>query len=750
VNSVIDFSESYFQLFLSGFLVIIGFLLWAKNVRGLILLLSAILQIRYLFWRGLYTLETTTVIGLTVTLTLYLAEFYGLIQNLFFYYQIKIPFKRSPRESEVYPTVDIFVPIVNEPIEILKRTLIGCLAQDYPKDRFKIHVLDDKGREDVKALAHEFGCNYLRRQERSHAKAGNLNHAFKHTNSELVVIFDVDHVPVRNFLRSIVGFFQDEKVAFVQTPHHFYNPDIFQKNLRLEKEIRNEQDLFFRVIQPGRDVHNSAFFAGSSCVFRRKALEEIGGFLTDTLTEDLHTSLVLHSRGWKSCYLNETLSAGLSAESLKAYLRQRERWAVGAVQTLLKDNPLFKKGLSFSQRLDYFASIYYFFHGIPRIVYLAAPLSFLLFGIPPIVAHPLELIHYFFSYYLSSILVMDTVAKGYRRVFWSDVYETMMSFSLSRAVIKTFFFTSRSTFNITPKGEVVRGGLEWKMSLPHIALFMAILVGIGRGLILRPGDKNALLISIFWALFNILILFIAILSCLERPQRRRLLRLRRRIKCELQGSGKRAIGYTTDISEEGTSVRLEEEFFFPEPQVDIELKSSYGEITRIKAVILRQEKDKEGIIIGMRFKDIDEDTYHSLVRQMYSPPESWVEEKTKRNLARDMMFPILGIIRPWRKGRDLKRLYPRLSLQKACYFIVDGERFSCSTIDVSYSGLSILIKDARGDTYKFEDARVEINGIELKVTVVAMERIKNDIKLHLKVKTIEKGEKAWKTLSLPS
>jgi cellulose synthase (UDP-forming) len=749
-HSILNPTDTFAQSILSLLLVLLGLLLWTVNARYAMILLCAFLQVRYLLWRGVYTLDTITLVGLTVTVILFVAELYGLIQNLLFYYQIKKPIHRVPGEPTVYPTVDIFVTIVNEPIEILKRTLVGCLAQDYPEEQFTVHVLDDGGREEVRGLAQDLGCQYHRREEKAHAKAGNINHALKHTRGELVALFDVDHVPVRDFLKHTVSFFEDEKVAIVQTPQHFYNPDVFQKNLRLEKEIRNEQGLFFRVIQAGRDAHNSAFFAGSSGLFRRKALEEIGGFRTDTLTEDLHTSLVLHSRGWKSCYLNEVLSAGLSPESLNSYQKQRDRWAVGAVQTLLKDNPLFTKGLKYPQRLNYFASIYYFLHGLPRIVFLAAPLSFLLFGVTPIVAKPMDLVHYFFSYYIASVFMINLIGQGYRKTFWSDVYETVVCFRLSKTVIKTFFTPKRTTFHVTPKGEVGERRLEWKQALPHTVLLAAILIGIVRGLMMPLEENSALWISLFWAFFNIFILILAIFTFLERTQRRGLIRLRRSVPCTIKSPWKKATGMTLDISEEGMSVCLEQEFYFLARDIEVELMSSYGEVTRLKGDILRQEKTTRGTEIGIRFREMDEKSYQSLVRQMYSPLESWKRKKAEKGLLRDLVLPVLGLIGPWKKDKNLTRLHPRLPVHRDCTFISDQERFNGTTVDLSYSGLSIQIEPVEDKDLVRENVLVEMNGILLKVFVVAVENERYQYTLHLKVQTIEKGERSWENMALPS
>jgi cellulose synthase (UDP-forming) len=743
-----------FALPLSLGIILAGFLLRSRRARTGLLFLAFLVQVRYLLWRGLFTLDTATSVGIAVTGTLFIAELYGLLQNLFFYYQARSSHRRTPPEPARYPTVDIFVPIVNEPLVILKRTLIGCLAQDYPEGKVFIHVLDDGGRDEVRELSREMGCTYHRREDRAHAKAGNLNHALERTNAELVAVFDVDHVPVRNFLMRTVGCFGDEKVAFVQTPHHFYNPDIYQRNLRLERDIRNDQDLFFKVIQAGRDAHNSAFFAGSSGIFRRAALKETEGFRTETLTEDLHTSLLLHARGWKSCYVNETLSAGLSPESQRSYLKQRERWTMGAVQTFLRANPLITRGLSLAQRIDYLGSIYYFFHGIPRVIYLAAPLAYLFFGVPPIMARPVDLVHYFLSYYFISLFVVHAVGKGYRRALWSDVYETMMCFSLSGAVIRALFPFVKKTFYVTPKGEYGEHRRGWKDAVPHLVLAGALLAGIGKGLLGGTDNAGALTISVVWASVNVLFLFLAVFSSLERPQRRRLLRLRRTIRCAVGGPGKVVSGTTEDISENGVSVRLDGEFYFTQPEVHVELRSSYGEVTRIPGHITRQEVDRHRVMLGIKFEDMAEEHDRSLVRQMYSPPESWEEpEEEAGGFLEDAVVFGRALLSPWKRERDLKRLHPRRPMKKPCTFIPAGgeaAHLRAETVDASYSGLSIRVNSGARNIDMAGDARVEVEGVGLLVAPVAMERESEFSLLHLRVKAIEHGEPEWKTLTLPA
>ncbi|MDI8507060.1 glycosyltransferase, partial [Salmonella enterica subsp. enterica serovar Lubbock] len=155
-----------------------------------------------------------------------------------------------------------------------------------------------------------------------------------------------DHVPTRSFLQMTMGWFLKEKqLAMMQTPHHFFSPDPFERNLGRFRKTPNEGTLFYGLVQDGNDMWDATFFCGSCAVIRRKPLDEIGGIAVETVTEDAHTSLRLHRRGYTSAYMRIPQAAGLATESLSAHIGQRIRWARGMVQIFRLDNPLFGKGL---------------------------------------------------------------------------------------------------------------------------------------------------------------------------------------------------------------------------------------------------------------------------------------------------------------------------------------------------------------------------------------------------------------------
>ena len=291
--------------------------------RILVVVILGVLTIRYLMWRTLSTLNLSNPLDGVFSLGLFALElmiFAGSLIQLFLLLRVTDRTKAADQlaamgqAGDYAPTVDVMIPTYNEPAFILRRTVIGCQALDYgPKT---IYLLDDTRRPEIKALAEELGCEYRTRPDNKHAKAGNLNHTIPLTDGELIVIFDADFVPTKNFLTRTIGFFQDPKVALVQTPQSFYNPDPIARNLGLEDILTPEEEVFYRQIQRVRDGAGAVVCAGTSFVMRRSALLDVGGFVTEAVSEDFFTGIQLAAKGYRLVYLNEKLSAGLAAENI--------------------------------------------------------------------------------------------------------------------------------------------------------------------------------------------------------------------------------------------------------------------------------------------------------------------------------------------------------------------------------------------------------------------------------------------------
>src|SRR5208282_4407490 len=316
-------------------------------------------------------------------LCLLLAEGYAFCILFLGYFQTIWPLRRAPvalpEASEDWPHIDVLIPTYNEPLEVVRFTAFGALNIDWPADKLHVYILDDGRRKEFEQFAFEAGIGYKTRDDNKHAKAGNINTALKSMDSPYVAIFDCDHVPTRSFLQMTMGWFlRDRKLAMLQTPHHFYSPDPFERNLGKFRVIPNEGELFYGIVQDGNDFWNATFFCGSCAVLRRTALDEVGGIAVETVTEDAHTSLRMQINGWNTAYINIPQAAGLATERLSAHVRQRIRWARGMIQILRTENPLFAPGLKFPQRLCYFNAMAHFLYAAPRLIFMSAPLIFLL------------------------------------------------------------------------------------------------------------------------------------------------------------------------------------------------------------------------------------------------------------------------------------------------------------------------------------------------------------------------------------
>jgi cellulose synthase (UDP-forming) len=376
--------------------------------------------------------------------------------------------RRAPRPASRVKA-DLLITTWNEPVEMLRNTL---LAAKQVRHAGKIWLLDDGARKEMKALARELGVDYLSRRDRSHAKAGNLNNALRRSKAEFVAIFDCDHAPSPDFLEKTLGYFEDDKVGFVQTPQDFYNVDSFQHRGRAKAgEVWHEQTLFYRVIQPGKDRWNAAFFCGSCAVVRRAALNDIGGFATGTITEDLHTSLKMHKQGWSSAYHAEALAFGLSPANLDQYETQRLRWARGAMQVWVKEGFLFRPGLTLAQRLSYLGSTATYFEGWQKAIIYFMPIVVILTGWMPIVWAGPGFLVLLTAWLLGGLIVNEVVSRGYAKTIWMEEYNFFRYFTFIKATF-ALIIPNDWRFVVTPKGRVMR------LRFPAKLLPQAI-VGVG-------------------------------------------------------------------------------------------------------------------------------------------------------------------------------------------------------------------------------------------------------------------------------
>lgn len=531
-----------------GFLAVFAVLVAVQTplTRSLLLVFSGFLITRYIAWRFASFPLHSALPSQIVAVALLAAELYCMAVVLFGYFVSARPLDRVPpplpKDSAALPFVDVYIPTYSEPLAVVGPTVCGAVEIDYPRDRFRVFVLDDgfprsktaklpeqrnelaARAEALKALCARHGATYLTRESNAHAKSGNLNAAMGKTSGELIAILDADHVPTRDFLRSTVGFFiADAKAALVQTPHFFTNPDPLEKNLGLFNRMPAENDLFYRVVQRGLDTWNTSFFCGSGALVRRAALEAIGGFSTDSITEDASTSVKLHQRGWRSVYLSRPMVAGLQPETISGFLVQRIRWGVGMMQILMKQNPLIVRGLALAQRLSYFSVGLFWFFPFARLVTFVVPLISIVFKLQMYPGGTDNLLGYTLPYIVAALLTAERLNGRFRRIFSSELYETLQAFYMLPAIASALVRPNAPTFSVTPKGQQSESDFISEFRLPFYAIFAGSAIGLVWGIarmILEPEARSILAAAVAWIGFNLLLSFGALGALFEKAQRR--------------------------------------------------------------------------------------------------------------------------------------------------------------------------------------------------------------------------------------
>lgn len=472
--------------------------------RSAVALAFVIVGIWYLNWR-IPTLAPDAPIfsGL-----LYGAELFGFVSALLHIFMTWRLTVREPPPCTEGLSVDVFVPTYNEPVDIVRKTLLAAKHMDYPHETW---LLDDGNRQEMRALAEYLGIHYLARTHNDHAKAGNLNNAMANSKGDFIAIFDADHAPQRNFLTRTLGYFDDASVAFVQTPQDFFNLDSYQHRLK-KKKLWTEQALFFKVIQRGKDYWNSAFFCGCCAVVRRSALEKVGGFAVETVTEDLHTSIKLHQAGYRSIYHAESLAYGIAPDHVTPFFNQRVRWGQGAMQVLKAEKLLiFDRRLTIAQKLNYLASILTYFDGWQKGIYYVAPAIVLLTGVMPIVTEPVDFLVHFIPFYILSFIMFEEIGRGYGGSYYIAQYNFARFAAFVLATLGLFLGKTR--FNVTPKVRD-QATKSRRLLLPQTGILMLNTGAVPFGFVLaqetHSQSLNWIYFNIFWAAVNCAVAFITL------------------------------------------------------------------------------------------------------------------------------------------------------------------------------------------------------------------------------------------------
>lgn len=612
----------------------------------LLIVLSLTASTRYLWWRVAFTLNWDETLDLLWGVVLLCAEIYTWVILVLGYVQTSWPLRRGPTplpdDIRVWPSVDVFIPTYNEPLKVVMPTVYAALGIDWPRDKLNVYLLDDGRRDEFRRFAEEAGVGYIIRPDNKHAKAGNLNHALTKTHGEYIAIFDCDHIPTRSFLQTTMGWFvRDSKLALLQTPHHFFSPDPFERNLGLFRRMPNEGELFYGVIQDGNDLWNATFFCGSCAVIKRAPLEQVGGIAVETVTEDAHTALKLQRLGYTSAYINLPQAAGLATESLSAHIGQRIRWARGMAQIFRLDNPFLGKGLTWVQRICYGNAMLHFLNGGPRLIFLTAPLAFLLFHAYVIYTPAVAVILYVLPHMIHANITNSRIQGGHRHSFWAEVYETVLAWYIVRPTTVALLDPHKGKFNVTAKGGLVeKNYFDWTISLPYLVIvglnLLGFVVGIGR-IVWGPVDEiPTTLLNLFWTGYNVLLLGAAISVASETKQVRRSHRVSMRLPAVLHlPAGRLVRCETEDFSEGGAALMVAG---IPELRADDEVLVSLWrgeEEYSFPALVVGQSPSRLRIRWNLRTSE----QQMRLVQCTFSRADAWVSWAEGRSHDK----PLLGL-----------------------------------------------------------------------------------------------------------
>ncbi len=445
-----------------------------KLERTLVILIYIPVTLGYLVWRATVFNPDAPVFSAIF----YGAELFGFISALFVFF-LSLKYKiRQPPPAPKGLKVDVFVPVYNENLKMIRRTVLAATRIGYPHETW---LLDDGNRREVQAIAEELGCHYLARKKNINAKPGNLNNALKHATGDFVCVLDADFVAQRDLLDRLLGFMRDPEVGFAQAPQEYYNINSFAyRNKKSKRILWHDQTFFFQCTQPAREYWDATTSVGTTVVYRRSALDKIGGFGEETVTEDMHTAIRLHKAGYKSRFHIEPLAYGVSPADFGEYQKTRLRWGRGNIHSLRIERVFWCRGLTWAQRLCYLHLGFMYFEGWIRMIFYLTPILILTTGVGPIDYAP-EALAIICVYLLVTYFSVEELSRGFQR----PVTNEQMSMARFPIYIIATFAVFRDRFPWKVSSKELPGKIPIYLILPQLLIFVGGIVAIGMGLTVR-------------------------------------------------------------------------------------------------------------------------------------------------------------------------------------------------------------------------------------------------------------------------
>lgn len=554
-----------------------------SNKRRFLYFLAIALSVIYLIWRIFFTIPWhsnifTLIFALLLVISEILSNSTGFILIFFRMlstkkkWDLKIP---DYSTTQPLPDVDIIIVTHNESVDLLRKTINAATFIDYP-DKSKVHIVvaDDGNRPEVKALTKHYHVGYSGMENNKHAKSGNINNTLAKLDSPLFAIFDTDMIPFSGFLRNTVPLFTEnfqqlkddpdhtDPLGFVQTPQSFYNADIFQFNLFSEKIIPNEQDFFSRDVNILNGGNKRALFTGSNAVFLRKAVDDVGGFPTNTITEDFQLGTMLNMEGYISLATKVPQSSGITPIDMKGVIKQRTRWARGVIQSCRNLHIFTNPNLTIINRIILLNTYFYWWAFFRRMIYMIAPILYALFKIQVVNANFWILMviwapgYFLLHYVMGDTSGMKDKAK-IRNERWGEVQETFFAPYLFIPVILESLGIKAKKFKVTSK-DVTYSIKDKLYILPYLILWTITLIAIIKFNYGKYGSEILVgSVITFWLLMHFINLSMCLFISLGRPVYRKSERFIRKVKGKvITKNGDSFPIITEDVSEGGIAFKI--------------------------------------------------------------------------------------------------------------------------------------------------------------------------------------------------
>ncbi|WP_298771569.1 glycosyltransferase [uncultured Shewanella sp.] len=516
-----------FLLFILSLIISTSFESFYLDITTFVFIFS--INLTYWMWRTTETLPELSLLFAWAWI-FYLFETLMILNSVFTSFLISMNNIKKDKNyalnvKECPPSIDIFITTYNEPENILEKTIV-C-TQNIHYSNFNIWVLDDGNRPSIQTLCTRYKVNYIGREDRSHFKAGNLNNALNHsssrTNADFILVLDADFLCHRDILTTLLNCIDKENIALVQAAQYFYNNDPMQHNFLASQAIVDDQRIFFEAILPGLDKLDTALCCGCPSLIQRKALAEVGGFPTNTVTEDISLTYALFEKKYIVRYTKEIVAYGMSPETLKEYIKQRSRWCIGTLQQFFSKNSCFafnKQNLL--QRIEFLSCVIHWLSYPFRIMCLIAPILTLLFSITTLkLINEQNYLIYIPVIIISNVMYLSLKHKGKMLVLLSDAINFVISMPLVWSIIQSLSRRGKTTFSVTNKDIKVKDSIvNYHVALPSIFIIILYLLSMLNSHFynyqLSFGDYTHF--ALIWISINTILLIVGIFMTVDLPR----------------------------------------------------------------------------------------------------------------------------------------------------------------------------------------------------------------------------------------